>query len=800
MNKKVTLSLLSATVFASMAASAFAAPTQGVYMGGSVDKFYKLDDLFNLSAAAKKQFVVDMNAANPDLDFKNLVFVDFDGKGAKFSEILAAGTLPKAKRDLTKADFEGSYVTVNLDGSNGASYDPRNDAVDVPTGDLKVESVSAINAASLTIKFTKEMDATSATNPANYKIDGDALNTAAWGTLTSSDLKLSDDKKSVTINFKFTNTLTSGTNYRIQVSKNVKDKAGNPIPEYDQFYKFEDKTAPTVTSAEYIHKNTTFVINFSEPLAGGASGAASKVKIYDETNSDVTSLATITLDSTTQSKITIDVSNTSLPSGKNYRVVMQGATDLSGNYFAGNKVEYTFKKDAADTTKPTVTDLTAQSDKVVRVTFSEPVFVDASASGKIAEISLDGEDLSGTTGGPTTTNVVQATNLSTAGNAVMVNNDPKVWDIALVGSAGTGLTGVHAVTISKVFDLQGNEIETPFSKLLQFNADKTAPTVVSSSTAGTKLFLTLDEEVTLAATANLTVVTPDGVEKTVSVTPAYDNGNKKVAVFDLGASVVSKAGTYQVTIPANAITDASNNTKSYSLTANFSPADSVKPTLFLDGSGNIDASAVVQDPSDNNVIRIKFSEPVGSSALDVNNYTIDGQKVFKRAVYDGTDATKSTIKLTLNDNALATSGDKLVGVSGVADLAGNVIEPVTTLETINENTAPRIVSAKLVANNQIKLTFSEPVTAAGTGTITDADFTVYVGGTVANLSSATLAANGAGVSEVTLTLANPITDLSKVIEVEASSTNDVVDADKVAASGVTAVGNALATGKVTVTP
>ncbi|MED3500132.1 hypothetical protein P4479_16985 [Brevibacillus agri] len=144
MNKKVTLSLLSATVFASMAASAFAAPTQGVYMGGSVDKFYKLDDLFNLTAEAKKQFVTNLNTANPDGDFNNLVFVDFDGKGAKFSEILAKGTLSKAKRDLIKTDFEGSYVTVNLDGSNGVSYDPRNDAVDVPTGDLKVESVSAI--------------------------------------------------------------------------------------------------------------------------------------------------------------------------------------------------------------------------------------------------------------------------------------------------------------------------------------------------------------------------------------------------------------------------------------------------------------------------------------------------------------------------------------------------------------------------------------------------------------------------------------------------------------------------------
>ncbi|MED4568204.1 hypothetical protein P9302_01705 [Brevibacillus agri] len=162
MNKKVTLSLLSATVFASMAASAFAAPTQGVYMGGSVDKFYKLDDLFNLSAAAKKQFVVDMNAANPDLDFKNLVFVDFDGKGAKFSEILAEGTLPKAKRDLTKADFEGSYVTVNLDGSNGASYDPRNDAIDDAPGELKVESVSAINKQGVTVSFAAIAEAQSA--------------------------------------------------------------------------------------------------------------------------------------------------------------------------------------------------------------------------------------------------------------------------------------------------------------------------------------------------------------------------------------------------------------------------------------------------------------------------------------------------------------------------------------------------------------------------------------------------------------------------------------------------------------
>lgn len=192
MNKKVTLSLLSATVFASMAASAFAAPTQGVYMGGSVDKFYKLDDLFNLTAEAKKQFVTNLNTANPDGDFNNLVFVDFDGKGAKFSEILAKGTLSKAKRDLTKTDFEGSYVTVNLDGSNGVSYDPRNDAVDVPTGDLKVESVSAIDANSFKVTFNKEVQAVL---PANFVVTDKATGTRNY----VQNAVLADDKKSATV-------------------------------------------------------------------------------------------------------------------------------------------------------------------------------------------------------------------------------------------------------------------------------------------------------------------------------------------------------------------------------------------------------------------------------------------------------------------------------------------------------------------------------------------------------------------------------------------------------------------------
>ncbi|SFJ83727.1 Ig-like domain-containing protein [Brevibacillus centrosporus] len=784
MNKKVALSVLSATVFASMAASAFAAPKSGLYIGGNVDKYYSMNTLLGgMSSSALDQFSTEIGSAG----FSNLIYVDFDGKGASIAEIMSATDFDSVKKDLTADKFEGVYSNIKADGSADGTYDPRNDAIDTPTGDLKVESVSAINAAKLTINFTQEMDATSVTTPANYLLDGVDLGQTAWG-LSASDFKLSTDKKSVTINLKLNKALTNNKQYRLQVTKAVTNKAGQAIPAYDQFFNFADSAAPTVTTTAYTEADTTFTINFSEPLAANAN---TKVKVYDENNNDITgSLVSI---ASTQDKITVAAS--SLTAGKTYRVVMQGATDLSGNYFAGNKVEYTFKKEAVDTTKPTVVSLDAVSTKVVRAVFSEPVFIGAAS--KIAEVSLDGEDLSATPGAPTTTAVTAAANLTAAGNAVDVNGDGKTWDIAVVASGGTGLTGLHTVALTKVFDLQNNEIAAAYSKLVQFNADTTAPAVVSSTTAGTKLFLTVDEDATLAGATAITVLTPESVETSATVTPAYDNGNKKVVVIDLGATA-SKAGAYTVTLPKGLISDASGNSKAYTVSANFSPADTGKPTLYMTGSpATIDAGAVVQGTG-NNIITVRFSEPVSATALDVNNYTVNGQKVFKSAVF--TNSTKDTVKLTLNDNAISASGDLLVGVSGVADVAGNVMDAVTTIESLKENTAPTIASAKITSSTTITLTFSEAVTSgtASTGVIDEDDFNVYVAGSKVALASGASVANGVGANTLVLTLAAPITDLSKAIEVEASADSDVVDADK-AGSGAAATGNALASGKVTVT-
>ncbi|MGK8612901.1 Ig-like domain-containing protein, partial [Streptococcus pneumoniae] len=412
-----------------------------------------------------------------------------------------------------------------------------------------------MNAGEIKITFSKELDSTEAVDLTNYKIDGVTLDTAGtFGTVTPT---LSDDKKSVTLALDLANyTLTNGQTYRVEVLKTLTDKAGNPAVAYDQLFKFTDNTAPTVVSSSYSDATKKFTIKFSEPLEATAD---TKVKVYDENNADVTAGTNRVTISADQKSIVVDASvTTAYTANKTYRVVMLGAKDLAGNYFVGNKVEANFKVAKVDEVAPTVTNFEVRNTKVVRVTFSEPIYVGAGS--KIGELKVDTQG--------TATNIVVGA-LGTKGNAAMVNNDPKVWDITV---DGTGLTGVHTIKIDAVQDLQGNMIEQEYVKLATFSADTTAPVIVSQSTAGTKLFLTFDESTVLTA-GTPTVLNPDKVETTLgTTTPTNDNGNAKVVVIDFGAAI-TKAGTYTITIPSGMIKDAANQTKEYVVTANFTPAD-----------------------------------------------------------------------------------------------------------------------------------------------------------------------------------------------------------------------------------
>lgn len=258
MNKKVVLSVLSATFVASVASSAFAAPKDGLYIGGNVDKYYSIETLFGLTAEGKAQFGQELAGT----DFNNLVFVDFDGKGASIQEILDNG-LDKAKQDpLVADDFEASYSIAKADGTVDGTYDARKDVDGVTPGELKVESVSAINKTTVKINFNKAVDTVT---KENFAIEGATVNAAT----------LSEDKKSVTLTV---SGLNYDTEYTVVASDILVD--GKPVDLAGQKFK-----TPAITDLYDLELTTD--APGDAILANGADNLVITAKLKDKVTGQV---------------------------------------------------------------------------------------------------------------------------------------------------------------------------------------------------------------------------------------------------------------------------------------------------------------------------------------------------------------------------------------------------------------------------------------------------------------------------------------------------------------------------------
>ncbi|MDH4617998.1 hypothetical protein [Brevibacillus sp. AY1] len=149
MNKKLVLSVLSTALVASMASAAMAKPSAGIYIGGDVDKYYSaIPFLDNFDAALDE--ILD--------NLEDSVFVDPNGNAAKLSDALSADDINTVLKPATEADFEANDYKVV--GEEGKVWNPKDWTPEVP-GELKVESVSAINANSIKVTFNKAVEDTS---------------------------------------------------------------------------------------------------------------------------------------------------------------------------------------------------------------------------------------------------------------------------------------------------------------------------------------------------------------------------------------------------------------------------------------------------------------------------------------------------------------------------------------------------------------------------------------------------------------------------------------------------------------
>ena len=163
-----------------------------------------------------------------------------------------------------------------------------------------------------------------------------------------------------------------------------------------------------------------------------------------------------------------------------------------------------------------------------------------------------------------------------------------------------------------------------------------------------------------------------------------------------------------------------------------------------------------------------------ATALNVANYKVGGATIFTSAAFIG-DAMH--VKLTVNPGTIAYTGLYSVAVSGVKDVAGNVMTAYSNTFSVNENVKPYVASAKLTNATTITATYSENVTA-----VAATDFEVYIAGVKVDPTKAKAAISGSA-GTATITLNDAITDLSKVIQVKLVNTATVDAAGNTATTG-----------------
>jgi hypothetical protein len=458
------------------------------------------------------------------------------------------------------------------------------------------------------------------------------------------------------------------------------------IEKFEQNITVTDTTKPTIVEATYRPANGKYdvTVKFSEPL--NTVGTVSvNGKAVDQQQ-------------VTFTKGSKEVKLAGLDAAAQYEIAITGAKDAAGNYINPNPAT-TVVKVTEDTVKPVAT-LTAEGVKVI-VKFSEPV------------------DLS---------NVDIKVNGNPAASTLQpVDGDDTAYTLDLTTELG-GKSFLNAtIEISGYKDLAGN-IGDKVSKTFTISADKTAPKLLNASLnqANKDTFVLKFDEVVDYDTLDKVKVRytgKDGVpvlfnDVAVATSVGYDvnqNGNLdagedhylqlQVTQPELLENNVLKAGTYQVTIPADKVIDASNN-----------KAGEVTFNVTVGSGSDAGATLEVVTATETTVpgqFTLTFSDDVDAAALTAANYKLDGVTLPSTTAIDF-NGKRDEVIITLPANYVKVSGERELEVVNVKDVDGNTFakdKNKTTVE-LTENVLPVAKEIKIVDDKTIQVVFSEELDAA----------------------------------------------------------------------------------------
>ncbi|TRY25699.1 hypothetical protein FOI68_10520 [Brevibacillus sp. LEMMJ03] len=741
MNKKLVLSVLSTAVVASMAASAMAKPNAGFYVGGNVDKYYSIDAFLNHLDTALDEIIDNLDSTT---------FVDENGKAAPFLSALNAQTEEElsAVTEPARLDhFENNPYTI-VDGTGSYNPEEDEDLLAPEPGELKVESVSAINSITVDVKYGTAVDKSTAENTGNYSITA-----VGGGALNIASAKLQADGVTVRLTLAPGTALTKvATNYTVYVH-DVLDTNGDEIEEFSKVISLSDTVRPQVKATSFVDTNT-FKVEFTEPV--DLTNLNNAVKVYDGLTPVSVSL---TPDNTTNTSFTVDVAG--LDNKKEYKLVVNSQiVDFAGNAITPNPYETTFKP-AADTVAPVVDSITAVNRTYFKVKFNEKI--KNQGAGVYFNVAIDD------------TNVTPA-----AVTPVTDSNDTEF----IVQLSGAQTKGLHKVTIKNFQDVAGNpnpKTDSSFTQYIDFQ--DAAPTFATTTgalknIAGTNYIVfkfanpIASKSISGAVAAQRVT---DGVTFDTTIPAAafaIQSGVSGLADDELAIDITGlSAGSYTLTLPAGAVTDVYGDTN-VATKVTFSVGAASAQTQVLAATEPAAGAAINGDTTGETVdqVIVKFSAEVSDSAKDVNNYTVEGQHVFKSAEFYGD---KQTVRLTLNDDAIKYDGNYEFAISGIKDKNGKDVKAYSKLIKFAENVKPYIAKAEVTGLEAVKVTFNEAISATSPASLDENDLNVYVNGTKVALDSASFSGNTAVID-----LKDALTSTTAKVEVETAAEFDGHDANR----------------------
>lgn len=634
----------------------------------------------------------------------------------------------------------------------------------------KVVSVSAVNAKSIKVTFSKAVDKDTVVDASDIVKNITIAEKGTAPAVTAAALKgsLSKDGKELTI--------TAGTTeffngvYTVSVDDAVLTTKGEALTPFVANVTVDDTVAPTVTSAVYNQETDQFEVSFSEPI----KAAPSVVRVNGEPVSSVDLDSTGTL-------LTFDRPAT-VATGSAASLYINSASDYNDNDLTSYTGNVTVK---VDTSALTVSSITQVNSNTVRVKFNRAV-AGADTTATAANVSSGLTTLFN--GAAVSPSSVTATSGDTTNTSFDVS-----FASATLYAAENNADVTFAFAKDGITDVLGNK-NGAYTQVVRFTKDVVAPTLVSTSVSSdkTKIVLTFSEAVT-PNTANFTVRN-DGVNVPVGaggVTVNSGTDTKTVEITKTGGGTLD-AGTYTLRLEAGAVTDSPELNPSALITTTATvPAGSVTPTTLAATITNVNVA------TNGNEFKVAFADAgtptaVTSSALSASNYKLDGKALPTGTDIYFEDSTKKAVIIKLPANSVNfgvvhTGANAVLSVSGVQSVSGKTVAATSSVVKVEDNTSAILTSAQKVGNTLV-LTFNESLdnTAAGDANIDEvlANYDIKAGGTsvvkgsTPGVATASLVAGTTNKVQITFsTTTGTNYDASKTITVTTKDGGDLVDAN-----------------------